>query len=189
MLVAELLNGWTAASAATAAVVAGVFSVLFVFFYRRSKRIAREKYPPMAPVGMWEAIQAISGDDAPWFFIRHGQNLGTSVYQLNIPLFGAAPMAVVVGDHTLARDILTDKASEKPLQLYQGFTEASNGVQSLFGSNGSYWHARRKGMAPAFSHSHVQRMNAIALSKTDEWIRDRLRPLMEEGSPLILVMR
>lgn len=173
MLLAELQS----CCSATAVVVATLF-LLVVYRWHRS-RSASKNYPPLTTISMWETIQIMAGDHAPWFFIEMGKKLGTSVYRLNVPVPGT-PMVAVVGDHRLAREILTDKATWKPRQLYQGF-DAASGAQTLFSSNGAYWHARRKGVAPAFSSTHVKRMNSIAVSKTDEWIRDRLRPLIEEG--------
>lgn len=162
---------------APAAIIAAVFLLIAYRWYR--SRSVSKNYPPLTPMSMWETIKVMAGDDAPWFFIEMGKKLGTPIFRLNVPMPGT-PMMAVVGDHKLAREILTDKTTWKPRQLYQGF-DASSGAQNLFSSNGAFWHARRKGVAPAFSSAHVKRMNSIAVSKTDEWIRDRLRPLIEEG--------
>ena len=42
-------------------------------------------------------------------------------------------------------------------------------------------HARRKGTAPAFSNRHVQRMNQVALERTEKWIEEKLIPWTKSG--------
>lgn len=160
----------------------GVVVVIAIAIHHwiRDRREKDKLYPPMAPSGMWENVQAMSGNDNPWFLWRTGMSMGTSAYRLRLPATGA-PMTVIVSDHKLARDILADKHTVKPLSMYRSFNYATNGIGSLFTSNGSYWHVRRKGIAPGFSSNHVQRMNDVALAKTDQWIEQRLRPLIDEG--------
>lgn len=167
-----------------AVAIAALVLTIVVVLHRWNKIRARRNslpYPPQAPVSVWETVQGLSGDDNPWFYWRTSQKMGASIFRLPpLPVWGA-PMMVVVGDHKTAREILTDKETTKPRDLYGLIDGTTNGVQSLFTSNGSYWHARRKGIAPAFSSNHVHRMNTLALAKTDKWIEERLRPLIEEG--------
>ena len=177
MFVAKTVDNW---SLGAVQVVALLLPLMLLHNWIRHKKERMKNYPPMAPVSMWHTIQAMSGDDNPWFFLRTAHSMGTSVYRLPLPLFGT-PMAVVVGDAKLARSILTDKLTVKPLMMYRSIDAATNGIPSLFTNSGSHWHARRKGIAPAFSSNHVQRMNTVALAKTDQWIQTRLQPLIDEG--------
>lgn len=172
------LEQWTLAMAVVAMVLTTTMGLVRIVRARAEQNAKR--FPPMAPTGTWNTIRAMSSDEHPWFIWRTAQAIGTSVFRLPLPLLGT-PMAVVVGDAKLARAIMTDKKSVKPHQLYRSFDWTTNGVKSMFTNNGPFWHARRKGMAPAFSSNHVQRMNAVALAKTDEWIENKLRPLIAQG--------
>ncbi|CAB9497335.1 P450/NADPH--P450 reductase [Seminavis robusta] len=106
--------------------------------------------------------------------------MGTTVFRLPLDVFVGTKL-FVIGDAKLTRAILTDKGTTKPMNMYENFNNMANGAISLFASNGSYWHARRKAIAPAFSSQHVQRMNAIAIANCDEWLETKLKPLAKEG--------
>jgi len=56
------------------------------------------------------------------------------------------------------------------------------GAPTMFTSNGSIWHSKRKSCAPAFSSNHIKRMNKIAMEKTNNWIQEELRPMIEAGT-------
>jgi cytochrome P450 len=154
-----------------ALVVAFVFHIL-VRFYTHCRDAA--KYPPMAPAGLLETVAAISGDDFPWFMLRMAEALDTRVYQLPLPMPGT-PMVAVVGEPDLAKEILLDKNTIKPLAMYGAFNGVTAGFPNIFTSNGTIWHHRRKGVAPAFAANQVQRMNRVALETIDQWIQDKLK--------------
>jgi cytochrome P450 len=102
-------------------------------------------------------------------------------FRVNLPIIGT-PMVVAVGDVETHRAVLTHRATERPIELmYKTFDNVTCGVPSIFTSNGEYWHKRRKLIAPAFEKSHVMRMNAVALAKTEEWIETQLRPMVQKG--------
>jgi len=129
--------------------------------------------PPVAPFGMFECIHNMTSDQQPWFPLRARKALNVDTFVLPLPR-----RPVMTGDYALAREILTDPLSIKP-RVYQEFEPL--GVGNIFTRNGTFWHVRRKGAAPAFSLKHVKRMNQVALERTEKWIRDVLIPCTKEG--------
>ena len=145
---------------------------------RRSEREAQ--YPPMAPVGMGEVIKEISSPNYPWFMLRMANESNSFTFRINLPMLGT-PMVVAVGDFETQRAILRNRQSERPLVFYKSFNNITGGVASIFSSNGEYWHARRKLIAPAFGKENVQRMNDIAMAKIEIWIETKLGPMADRG--------
>ncbi|CAB9529173.1 hydroxyvitamin D-1 alpha hydroxylase, mitochondrial [Seminavis robusta] len=173
MLLIELFANWTRAAAFAALVLA-----IGVYRWMHFKQ-CDEKFPTMAPTGTLKTMAALASGDNPWFILRTAQSIGVSVFRLPLQ-FLWGPMFVVVGDAKLARTILADKSTAKPDSI--GSSDyITNGARSFASANGSFWHVRRKGVSPAFSSSHVQRMNAVAVAKCDKWIEERLKPLIDEG--------
>jgi cytochrome P450 len=130
--------------------------------------------PPIAPFGMLECIRCMTSEQQPWFPLRARKALNDNdTFVLPLPR-----RPVMTGDFALAREILMDPLSIKP-KTYQEFEPF--GIGSIFTRNGSYWHSRRKGAAPAFSNRHVKRMNQVALERTEKWIQDVLIPCANEG--------
>ena len=149
--------------------------------FQNNKRKGNNKYPPLSPTGILETIQSLSGNDYPWFMLRTSKALNSSIFRIPLPIIGS-PMTIVAGDLNTVRQVLTDEKTIKPPALYQKLDIINgSGVSSMFTSNGQPWHGRRKSVAPAFSSNHVRRMNRVALEKTELWIQERLRPMMEEG--------
>jgi len=142
---------------------------------RTSLQTSKDKRPPVAPFGMFECIRYMTSEEQPWFALKAKEKLKGNPDTFILPL-PRRPM--VTGDATLAREILTDPLSIKP-KTYQEFEPF--GVGSIFTRNGKYWHARRKGTAPAFSNRHVQRMNQVALERTEKWIEEKLIPWTKSG--------
>ncbi|CAB9529174.1 hydroxyvitamin D-1 alpha hydroxylase, mitochondrial [Seminavis robusta] len=177
MIMFELMDDtWTLGlSVAALVVMLGLYRSISAHRDKRNKL-----YPPMAPTGFWQTINAMAGDDNPWFLLRTSLRMGVQVFRLPVQFLGG-PLFAVVGDAKLARIILNDKETNKPIAMYRSFDYLTNGAQSLFSNNGPFWHVRRKGVAPAFSSNHVQRMNAVAVAKCDKWIEERLKPLIDEG--------
>jgi len=128
----------------------------------------------MAPFGLFECIRYMTSEQQPWFPLKAKKALG-DVDTFILPLLRRP---VMTGDAALAREVLTDPLSIKP-KTYQEFEPF--GIGSIFTRNGSYWHARRKGVAPAFSNRHVRRMNQVALDYTTKWIKEKLIPWSEAG--------
>lgn len=141
---------------------------------KMNSAIGHNYRPPVAPFGMFECIRFMTSDQQPWFPLRARKALNDSdTFVLPLPR-----RPVMTGDYELAREILTDPLSVKP-KTYQEFEPL--GVGSIFTRNGSYWHARRKGVAPAFSNRHVKRMNLVALEHAEKWIQEVLIPCAKAG--------
>ncbi|CAB9500380.1 hydroxyvitamin D-1 alpha hydroxylase, mitochondrial [Seminavis robusta] len=176
MLLIELFENWTRAAA-----FAALLLVLSIGVYRwiHPKKCAK-KFPTMAPTGTLKTIAALASADNPWFIFRTAQSIGVSVFRLPLQ-FLWGPMFVVVGDAKLARTILADKKTERPASITASSDYITNGARSFASTNGPFWHVRRKGVTPAFSSSHVQRMNAVAVAKCDKWIEERLKLLIDKG--------
>lgn len=130
--------------------------------------------PPVAPFGIFECVHKMTSDQQPWFPLEAKKAMGnTDTFVLPLPR-----RPVMTGDYALAREILMDPLSTKPRTYLE---MEPLGVGSIFTRNGAFWHARRKGAAPAFSNHHIKRMKQIALEITEKWIRDVLLPCAREG--------
>ncbi len=166
----------------TASVATAMAVVHYTLLGLRSRKESREAgYPPLAPTGIGETIQQISGSNYPWFMLRMAKEATSFTFRLNLPVFGT-PMVVVVGEVETHRAILTHRATDRPVELmYKTFDNVTGGVPTIFSTNGEYWHKRRKLIAPAFEKSHIARMNRVVLSKTENWIKTRLQPMMQRG--------
>jgi cytochrome P450 len=134
--------------------------------------------PPMCKAGMIKTAMILGGPEAPWFVLNTAREIKSYVYRINLHQLFGCPMFVIVGEPKVAREIYLDPLTSKPEIIYSPF----NGVTlkpSMFTQNGSPWHSRRKGMAPAFSSKHVRRMNKVASDKVHEWIEARLDTFIE----------
>jgi cytochrome P450 len=140
----------------------------------------RDRDPPLAPGGIFKTVEMISGKEFPWFLLRTAQELNSSVFRMSLPIPGT-PMVVAMGELETVREILTDPLSKKPAAIYGSMDNITNGHPSIISSNGEPWAARRKSTAPAFSSNHIRRMNRVAVEKTEIWIKEKLRPMVEEG--------
>jgi cytochrome P450 len=140
----------------------------------------RDRDPPLAPGGILKTVEMISGKEFPWFMLSVMKELNSSVFRLSLPIPGT-PMVVAVGELETVREILTDPLSKKPAAIYGSFENVTNRHPSIFSLNGEPWAARRKSIAPAFSSNHIRRMNRVAVEKTEIWIKEKLRPMVEEG--------
>lgn len=165
-------------------VVATVTAVVAANYALRDRwngqRERQGRYPPLAPAGMGELIKQISGSNYPWFMLRMARESNSFTFRVNLPILGT-PMVVAVGEFETQRLVLTDRKSERPLEFYKTFNNVTGGVASMFTSNGEYWHARRKLIAPAFDKTHVKRMNDVAMAKIETWIETKLRPMANKG--------
>ena len=123
--------------------IASAISVIFL----RNRRL-----PPMNQEGMLGTVGIfMTGKGSPEFLYSTMKKLGL-VYRLRMP--ETTPW-IVVCDPAFAQTILTTE-SEKPA-LYQRFSGANNGSQTLFSRQTSDigWHHARKGMAPSFSMANL----------------------------------
>jgi cytochrome P450 len=140
----------------------------------------RDRDPPLAPGGIFKTAEMISGKEFPWFMLRTMQELNSSVFRMSLPIPGT-PMVVAVGELETVREILTDPLSKKPAAIFRSMDNITNGHPSIISLDGEPWAARRKSTAPAFSSHHIRRKNRVAVEKTEIWIKEKLRPMVEEG--------
>ena len=76
-----------------------------------------------------------------------------------------------MGEYQVAREILTDTLSEKPLEIYNQMRYVNgSGDAAMFTLNGKRWHANRRACVAAFSSSRVRKMNSIALEHTEAFV-------------------
>jgi cytochrome P450 len=143
------------------------------------KHPANNKVPPMAPTGTSETIKSLSSTDSPWFLLDTARELKSYVFRLDIAKILGCPMYFIVGEQKLAHKIFMDPLTTKPEHLYNAVNALSGNVPKMFTRNGEFWHARRKGVAPAFSSKHVKRMNRVASEKVEEWIETKLNSSIE----------
>ncbi|KAG7354429.1 cytochrome P450 [Nitzschia inconspicua] len=172
----NLFSGLGPSIAAAVAVVVVTVIIAGKIFRRDGEN--GKPYPPFAPASMLDTMNKMQGSDLPWFYLQMATTLGNRyTYRLKLPL---RRMFVVTGDPNFARDVLLDPKSTKP-DLYRQFE--AEGIGNIFTRNGEFWHARRKGTAPAFSSSHIKRMNSVAIEIAELWIKNTLLPVMKEGRP------
>ena len=156
----------------SAAAVAAV-SAYFIIHKRRSNDTKRSKLPPMAKVGVFETLKAISAD--PLFFVNLAEKLNSSyIYRLPIASILGYSHLVCVGEPKVAKAIFVDQSTIRPVAIYKAFDPVTFNTASIISSDGEYWHSRRKGVAPAFATKHVKRMNEVAATKVEEWIETKL---------------
>jgi cytochrome P450 len=141
------------------------------------------RLPPRAPFGLLETIRNFTTKDIVTFLPRAHQSVNGDVALLKFPVPGCKYTALVV-DADLTREILTDKTTTKAEGIVKSFERVTDGTSQFFTSNGPRFYHARKAMAPAFSNTHIQRMNETILEKTEEWIEKRLEPMAASGEPI-----
>jgi cytochrome P450 len=139
--------------------------------------------PPLAPVSILETVRGMTAPESMAWLQAKAATVG-SVFRLPMPV---AQHFVVVGDAELAREILDDAESTKPVFLYAD-SEALMGGPTMFSArnhaNGSTWHVTRKLVMGAFHPKHVQAMNTYCADCYDRWIETTLEPAAQQGTPI-----
>ncbi len=89
----------------------------------------------------------------------------------------------IVGDPQLAKQIQSDKATEKPKAFYKAFDAASCGIRQLFTQpSNDFARAVRKSTFHAFSKNEVGCMNKIALKFVNQWLEGRMKELADSDT-------
>mmetsp|Transcript_17566 Transcript_17566/g.26281 ORF Transcript_17566/g.26281 Transcript_17566/m.26281 type:complete len:428 (+) Transcript_17566:592-1875(+) len=123
----------------------------------------------------------MTSNEKPWILLKLAKELDSFLFQLNLTTLYGAPW-IVVAEPKVVRQVLIDPLSKKTPQIYETLANGvCNGTQSIFTSNGEFWHSRRSGMVTAFSTKHVKRMTTVASRKEDKWIEKRLLKFIEKG--------
>ncbi len=140
----------------------------------------KKSLPPMAQMGFFHALKELNGDSLPSFVMEVARDLHSYIYRLPIGFVMGYANLILIGEPKVAKAIFNDPSTTKPIALYAPFDPMTGGA-SILTSNGSFWHSRRKGVAPAFATKHVKRMNEVASQKVDEWIETKLAKFIEDG--------
>ena len=166
---------WTAVATAlgTAGAVYGAY-----WLYKQKDRETDRL--PFAPAGMWKSMQGLDSPDSHNFLMEQAKALGEANYRFCLPMI--PPYLYVVGDPTVAREILMDQSSDKPIPIYRALNYVTCGRPNIFTSpNNQHWKCVRKGTVPAFSSSEIDRINKVCREQVEIWIKDVLEPLAESG--------
>lgn len=164
----------------TPAIIIAISLLLCCFIIVSKRHKAKKQFPPVFPLKkLIKVVKALKKTDQkrnpPKLFLQVARQMGKYTYAL--PKVPFLDRLIIVGDAKLAREILMDSSTSKPRDIY-GKIEPRN-VGCIFTRNGKFWQDRRKGVTPAFSKIHIQRMNQVALDCTDKWITNKLIPLCE----------
>jgi len=116
-------------------------------------------------------------DQAPHFALKMARELDAQIFVWNLP----GRKRYLVADYKLAREILQDKLTERPRELYKNFQ--ATGSKTLFTSgNDAYAKSLRKSVLHAFSRNEVMRMNDVAAKYVDEWMTTTLQEYSEQDT-------
>jgi cytochrome P450 len=149
---------------------------LYLFYTHKSSQT--KKSIPDTPTSMFENVAGIGGLRAPFFILDTAKRLDS----WNFRAFFPGISFYIIGEHRLVREILLDKTTDKPRNLYKNFEGTS--TKTMFtSSNDAYMKDLRKSTAHAFSRNEVGRMNDIATKYVDEWLNGRLKDFAESGTP------
>mmetsp|Transcript_361 Transcript_361/g.900 ORF Transcript_361/g.900 Transcript_361/m.900 type:complete len:502 (+) Transcript_361:271-1776(+) len=152
----------------------------------------KKKALPRTKMGILETIRMMAGATVPFDLLDIAHDLGSYVFELNLPIPGH-PKTVVVADPEDVRSILKDPMTDKPRALYGRLAEMVPSKEpSLFamqssGIEGQEWHRRRKGAMPAFSPRHVRRMNEVAYEHATLWCDGKLASFASQDLPFDVV--
>lgn len=156
--------------------------VIIYFFFKNGRKKKRQSSPPIAPTGWFETTKKVGHPKVPWFFIDMARKTASNIYKIRLPMPGGV---YVVGDASAMREILLDKASNKPASVYQPFADLSGHANILTRSTlDPIVKAVRKGIAPAFSSKEIRRMNSICTRHVQQWMQSTLDPLIEKNGGL-----
>lgn len=157
--------------------------IVFALLYLLIKSIYKyyllsAKLPPVIKSTLMETMKGMTGPKLPEFLLKSADNLNN--YTFRLPSLPFMQQTIITGDADFAREVLMDPQTIKPSMYME--TELNN-IGNIFSRNGHFWYIRRKGIVPAFSSKHVQRMNQVALDKTEKWIQEKLIPWSENNVP------
>ena len=166
-------NNHQRTSLVATAVASGVAAVIAWQLYTRTTGKNRHPPPPLAKANIWQTIAGFTDGGMHRFMIDQLVKCG-SVYRL------AIPGVVIVANSEDARAIYKDPLSTKARALYSATEYFTSGVSILsIADKGDAWHHRRKGINPAFAPKHIKRMNDVAMEKVETWVKESLRPCVE----------
>lgn len=150
---------------------------LFVFMYDDG-----DDMPPRAPISVTEAVRGMASPDAPEFLCELSRRVGP-VFRLPMPM---VQRYYVVTDLELARAILSDSGSTKPLQACADALLLTAGVCSLLSMRDSPescpWSRSRECVAPAFGASELRhRVLPVSTRHAHALVTEVLEPAARSG--------
>lgn len=113
-------------------------------------------------------MKAMASQGMPKFLSKCFNESG-SIFRLKI-LGAPYSQIIACGDPHLCRMILQDKTSMKNKRV-EKFRLVHDGGDDIFTSDGIFWKHARKGIAPAFSNAHIQRMNKVVNQKVEDFTK------------------
>ena len=168
----------------TAAVMAGslffyAIGIKPVFGRNRTMTKDGQTYvlPPFVKDGCWSTFKAFTSNSVMDYHSKWFKDTGP-IYQLQLPI--SSKMIVVSADVELTRRVLTDKSSLRS-KLAEIMKIYHNGGDSIGSSDGQFWENSRKGMSAAFGATHIRRMNNIAMTKVDHFVKNELKTYVTTG--------
>lgn len=156
-----------------------ILLIVIIYFYikkqKRDRSIRASSVPPTITTSFSETVQAMAGPDMPFFLLECARAVG---FIFRLPLFlPGVPMVVAIGEAQIARKILQDSKTKKPMNVYSSFDMVTRGP-SMLTTEGKFWSHSRKSICPAFAPNCVQNMNKIAMEKVKEWAKT-----IDDGTP------
>jgi len=150
----------------------------------------KSEYPPYlqsqkheGEAGWIETIVGLTGSAAPYFVYDGYKKLPKGypwIGRGKFPNKAPSGCGYAVADIEIAKEILCSPHSKKSV-MYDGVDNLTCGLRNLFTANGHRWKHARKGIAPAFSTNHINRMNRICAEKLELMIETKLDPLADAG--------
>mmetsp|Transcript_9189 Transcript_9189/g.13858 ORF Transcript_9189/g.13858 Transcript_9189/m.13858 type:complete len:667 (-) Transcript_9189:1525-3525(-) len=172
----------------TAALLFLLYKVYVTVSTNGKEKKFTKKSLPKSSMSILETIQMMAGRKVPIQLFDMAKDLGSWNFELNLPVPGH-PKVVVVAEAEDARSIFRDSLTEKPKSIYGQLMEMSpTKSPSMFAmQTGAEWHRRRKGTAPAFSQTHIRRMNQVAVKHTEKWLKEILTPMVQNNESFDVV--
>lgn len=113
---------------------------------------------PYAPIGFLELLRTAATKHAAWGLLGLRHSSGLLNFRLRIPVPKGFYM---VGDYTLAKEILHEKGSDKPSSLYRQIQMHKSKGDVFVGPNSAHWKMARQSAMYAFSPKEVRRMTSV----------------------------
>mmetsp|Transcript_12919 Transcript_12919/g.21938 ORF Transcript_12919/g.21938 Transcript_12919/m.21938 type:complete len:480 (-) Transcript_12919:384-1823(-) len=143
------------------------------YFYDEWKKSKRIRYPTMAPGGFFHVLFKFWDVTVADYLLSLIREHGGPTKVIQIPLAPPGKHFFVVGEATVARQVLENPQTTKFLPIYSMFDPITGGP-TFFTSNGPRFKHARKSTNSAFAAVHVAGMAQVAQTLTDEWIQQKL---------------
>ena len=143
----------------------------------QKKNSRYEMLPPFVTTGIIDGIKILTSEIVPIAILERYRKYGYKYFQLHVP---QNKMVFVTSDFEVCKDILYDRSAQQA-PLYMDYKMMHDGGNDIFTSDGTFWKHSRKGIAPAFSSTHICRMNEVVLELTEKFIHEKLNIFAKTG--------